>query len=48
MSLSLGGDILHESVEFFVKSVLCLVAAGKSRGVCADDCDMSGGGGGGG
>ena len=35
-------DILHESVEFLVESVLCLVAAGKSGGVCADDCDMSG------
>ena len=44
MSLSLGGvDILHESVEFLVESVLCLVAADKSEGICANDCDMSGG-----
>ena len=35
------GDILHESVEFLVESVLCLVAAGKSGGACADDYDMS-------
>ena len=38
-----GGGTLHESVEFLVESVLCLVAAGKSGSVCADDCDMSGG-----
>ena len=31
------GGILHESVEFLVESVLCLVAAGKSGGICADD-----------
>ena len=37
------GDILHDSIELLVESVLCLIAAGKSGSVCADDCDMSGG-----
>ena len=37
-----GGGLLYESVEFLVESVLCLVAAGKSGGVCAGDCGMSG------
>ena len=43
MSLSLGrgSDTLHETIQFLVESVLCLVAAGKSGGVCTDDCDMS-------
>ena len=38
-----AGDILRESVEFPVESVLCLLAVGKNGGICADDCDMSGG-----
>ena len=38
-----SGRILHESVDFLVESVLCLVTVGKSGDVYADDCNMSGG-----
>ena len=41
--MSLSGVILHESVEFLVESVLCVVAIGESGVVCAEDSDMSGG-----
>ena len=43
LGVNLSVTYLHESVEFLVENVLCLVAAGKSGGVCVDDCDMSGG-----